>query len=91
MCRPIGASSRTADTGDKHRDKHRKDPDTDRSGGGPGSSHQGGGHGHAHRESSHSVPGAPTDSSKSRVPGGGGERDSHHSHGAQSTGERCGR
>lgn len=71
-------------------DKHNKDPDTDRSGGGPGSSHQGGSHGHAHRESSHTVPGSPTNSSKSKVSGGGGERDSHHTHDPERKGDRSG-
>ena len=69
----------------------KKDADTDRSGGGPGSSHQGGGHGHTHRESGHTVPGAPTNDRKSDVSGGGGERDSHHTHDPKLKGERTGR
>ncbi|WP_424134718.1 hypothetical protein [Roseomonas chloroacetimidivorans] len=65
--------------------------DTDRSAGGPGSSHQGGNHGHAHREKGgHTVPGAPTNAAKSQVSGGGGERDSHHTHDPKMKGERTG-
>ncbi len=72
-------------------DKHNKDPDTDRSGGGPGSSHQGGSHGHAHREAGgHVVPGPATSDSKSHVSGGGGERDSHHTHDPEKKGDRKG-
>jgi hypothetical protein len=58
-----------------------KDQD-DRSGGGPGSSHQGGSHGHARRDRAdqHPLPGEPTNAPKSRVSGGGGERDSRHTH-----------
>lgn len=50
--------------------------------GGPGSSHQGGSDGRAHRErDDHGpVPGQPTNPDRSRVAGGGGERDRHHSH-----------
>lgn len=68
-----------------------KDKDSDRSGGGPGSSHQGGAHGHAHRESARTVPGAPTNDSRSDVSGGGGERDSHHTHDPEGKGDRKGR
>lgn len=51
-------------------------------GGGPGSSHQGGSHGHAHRDRDHPTakPGEPTNPERSRVSGGGGERDRHHAH-----------
>lgn len=71
-------------------DKHDKDPDTDRSGGGPGSSHQGGSHGHSHREGAKTVPGAPTNDSRSEVSGGGGERDSRHTHDPERKGDRTG-
>ena len=64
--------------------------DTDRSAGGPGSSHQGGNHGHTHRESGRTIPGAPTNGPKSQVSGGGGERDSHHTHDPELKGERTG-
>ncbi len=63
---------------------------TDRSAGGPGSSHQGGNHGHAHRERGHTQPGAATNISKSQVSGGGGERDSHHTHDEHRKGDRTG-
>lgn len=49
-------------------------------GGGPGSSHQGGAHGHATRAEDNAKAGAPTSSDRSRVSGGGGERDKAHSH-----------
>ena len=58
----------------------------DNHGGGPGSSHQGGSHGHATRsqDKSNSDPshqsGASTNPDRSRVSGGGGERDRHHVH-----------
>jgi hypothetical protein len=60
----------------------RPDPDSDRSGGGPGSSHQGGTHGHARRDRDDQAPepGEPTNPPRSRVSGGGGERDRHHVH-----------
>ncbi|MFC7736643.1 hypothetical protein ACFQX4_12470 [Roseomonas sp. GCM10028921] len=64
--------------------------DTDRSAGGPGSAHQGGNHGHAHREKGKTVPGPATNSSKSQVSGGGGERDSHHTHDPELKGDRTG-
>ncbi|HEY8612639.1 MAG TPA: hypothetical protein VIL69_15300 [Roseomonas sp.] len=64
--------------------------DTNRSAGGPGSSHQGGNHGEAHREKGKSVPGPATNSSKSQVSGGGGERDSHHTHDPELKGDRTG-
>ena len=73
-------------------DKHNKNEEgTDRSGGGPGSSHQGGSHGHAHREAGgHPAPGPSTNSAKSQVSGGGGERDSHHTHDPEKKGDRSG-
>lgn len=67
-----------------------KDPDTNRAAGGPGSSHQGGSHGEAHREKGKTVPGPATNSSKSQVSGGGGERDSHHTHDPELKGDRTG-
>ncbi|MDB5414521.1 MAG: hypothetical protein JWR10_2856 [Rubritepida sp.] len=48
--------------------------------GGPGSSHQGGNHGETHRSEGEVKPGAPTNGERSHVSGGGGERDSHHTH-----------
>jgi hypothetical protein len=54
----------------------------DHYGGGPGSSHQGGSHGHAHRDRDDQSPdaGEPTNPDRSRVSGGGGEKDRHHVH-----------
>ncbi|MBL6079485.1 hypothetical protein JMJ56_15805 [Belnapia sp. T18] len=58
----------------------------DHSGGGPGSSHQGGSHGHATRSDDKAnsdttrEPGTPTNPDRSRVSGGGGERDVAHTH-----------
>lgn len=58
----------------------------DHFGGGPGSSHQGGSHGHAtraqdkHDSDTTRTPGQPTSADRSRVSGGGGERDKAHSH-----------
>lgn len=51
----------------------------DNQGGGPGSSHQGGSHGHATR-TEETTPGQPTNTARSRVSGGGGERDRAHTH-----------
>ncbi len=68
-------------------------PQTDRHGGGPGSSHQGGSHGHTTRErNEHNKPepDQPTNPPKSRMSGGGGERDSHHTHDPAMKGERRG-
>ncbi len=67
-------------------------PETDRTGGGPGSSHQGGGHGHTTRDRhDHGPePGDPTNPRKSRLSGGGGERDSHHTHDPEQKGDRTG-
>jgi hypothetical protein len=57
----------------------KKKPAADRSHGGPGSSEQDRTKpGHAER--SGPPPGEPTNTRHSRVSGGGGERDSHHTH-----------
>lgn len=68
-------------------------PEADRTGGGPGSSHQGGAHGHTTRDRDDRGPeaGGPTNTAQSRVSGGGGERDSHHTHDAAKRGERKGK
>lgn len=53
--------------------------DTDRHHGGPGSSHQ-----NADKprqpEEKHPRPGEPTNGPRSKISGGGGERDIHHTH-----------
>ncbi|MHC2103528.1 MULTISPECIES: hypothetical protein [unclassified Methylobacterium] len=56
-----------------------KTPAADRHHGGPGSSHQDASkpQPEAHRGP---APGSPTSDSRSHVSGGGGERDSHHTH-----------
>lgn len=56
-----------------------KTPQSDRHHGGPGSSHQGPDRPDpaAGRKP---VPGQPTNPGKSKVSGGGGERDTHHTH-----------
>ncbi len=65
-----------------------KHPDTERFGG-PGSSHQDREHpGKNRQETGHKgdggdagpTPGEPTNPDRSRVSGGGGERDTHHTH-----------
>ena len=62
------------------------DKNNDNHGGGPGSSHQGGSHGHATRFQDKDISdttregGTPTNPDRSRVSGGGGERDRHHVH-----------
>ena len=59
---------------------------TDRSKGGPGSSHQDATQeerdaaGQRHPAPGAPPPGAPTNPDRSRVSGGGGERDRHHTH-----------
>lgn len=57
----------------------KKSETTDRHRGGPGSSHQ-----NADRpktdERKEPEPGQPTNTDRSRVSGGGGERDRHHTH-----------
>ncbi|HYZ33853.1 MAG TPA: hypothetical protein VE684_16410 [Crenalkalicoccus sp.] len=62
--------------------QQRGEHETRRDEGGPGSSHQGGSHGAAHRDRDDQgpIPGSPTNTSRSRVSGGGGERDRHHTH-----------
>ncbi len=75
----------------EHQGDAQKHATADRSGGGPGSSHQGGSHGHAHRDRAPGGnPDQPTNTDHSRVSGGGGERDSHHSHDAERKGDRRG-
>ncbi|MCP3402079.1 hypothetical protein NLM25_34000 [Bradyrhizobium sp. CCGB01] len=57
-----------------------KNPDAERFGG-PGSSRQDRKHPEkGGREHDAPAPGAPTNSPKSQVSGGGGERDQHHTH-----------
>ncbi|HVJ55921.1 MAG TPA: hypothetical protein VM689_25895 [Aliidongia sp.] len=56
----------------------RKQADTDRSRGGPGSSHQRPDK-PAERDEA-PKPGLATSGRRSRISGGGGERDSHHTH-----------
>ena len=51
----------------------------DRSHGGPGSSHQDATEPQPHRQAG-PRPGEPTNPNRSRVSGGGGERDIHHTH-----------
>jgi hypothetical protein len=60
----------------------RGEHETKRDDGGPGSSHQGGSHGRAHhpRDDHGPAPGVATNPDRSRVSGGGGERDRHHVH-----------
>lgn len=57
----------------------KKTPAVDRHHGGPGSSHQDASKPQA-EEHRGPAPGSPTSDSKSHVSGGGGERDSHHTH-----------
>jgi len=52
---------------------------TDRSRGGPGSSHQNADK-PAPSKDTGPAPGEPTNTDRSRVSGGGGERDRHHTH-----------
>jgi hypothetical protein len=56
-----------------------KNPATDRHHGGPGSSHQDASKPQVETRPG-PAPGSPTNDSKSHVSGGGGERDSHHTH-----------
>lgn len=59
----------------------KRHPHTDRSHGGPGSSQQDATDPHeAKRSPDAPEPGEPTNPNFSRVSGGGGERDRHHSH-----------
>jgi hypothetical protein len=67
----------------------KKNPAANRHHGGPGSSHQ--------RpdlpdptEAQKPAPGTPTNGPTSRVSGGGGERDSHHTHDPRLKGHRAG-
>lgn len=62
--------------------QQRGEHETRRDEGGPGSSHQGGSHGRAHRDGDDQGPteNAPTNTTRSRISGGGGERDRHHTH-----------
>lgn len=57
----------------------KKTPAADRHHGGPGSSHQDASKPHdpGHKGP---TPGSPTNDAQSHVSGGGGERDSHHTH-----------
>ena len=57
----------------------KKTPAADRSHGGPGSSFQDATEPAAARHTG-AVPGQPTNTRHSRISGGGGERDSHHTH-----------
>jgi hypothetical protein len=59
--------------------RNKNDDGADRSHGGPGSSHQDASKPSAPRHD-HPEPGQPTNPNRSRVSGGGGERDRHHSH-----------
>ena len=56
-----------------------KDRSPDRSHGGPGSSHQSASKPGPNEDQS-PEPGQPTNPDRSRVSGGGGERDKHHTH-----------
>lgn len=60
----------------------KKAEQVDRSHGGPGSSHQDAKYPEKQLRDAEgkTVPGQPTNSSRSRVSGGGGERDSHRTH-----------
>src|SRR5438270_12157656 len=72
--RIIKATSRTANM-------PRKNPDTERFGG-PGSSRQDRQHPEKSRKQTEAppAPGTPTSGRPGKAPGGGGERDKHHSH-----------
>jgi hypothetical protein len=58
----------------------RNTADTDRGRGGPGSSHQNADRPPAGEDRDSPAPGEPTNPDRSRVSGGGGERDRHHTH-----------
>lgn len=62
--------------------QQRGEHDLSRSRGGPNSSHEGGSHAATHRDRDDPGPvaGQPTNPDRSRVSGGGGERDRHHAH-----------
>ena len=58
----------------------KKHPDTERFGG-PGASHEDRKHPEKfHKEKEGPEPGEPTSGRSSKISGGGGERDKHHSH-----------
>ena len=57
-----------------------KTPAADRSHGGPGSSQQDRTKPRSDERKSAVAPGQPTNGPRSRISGGGGERDSHHTH-----------
>jgi hypothetical protein len=57
----------------------RKNPNTERFGG-PGSSKQDRNHPEKFHKSEGPRPGQPTSGRESKISGGGGERDKHHSH-----------
>lgn len=59
---------------------HRKHGHSDRSAGGPGSSHQDATQPAEQQRQAPPQPGEPTNRDVSKVSGGGGERDRHHSH-----------
>ena len=63
----------------RHMPSSQKTPEADRSHGGPGSSQQDATKPATSRGAG-PLPGQPTNSRHSRVSGGGGERDSHHTH-----------
>jgi hypothetical protein len=58
----------------------KKTPAADRSHGGPGSSRQDAKDPVQHHAHGGPLPGEPTNPPRSRVSGGGGERDIHHTH-----------
>lgn len=58
----------------------KKTEHADRTRGGPGSSHQDANDPRKPPAQAKPEPGQPTNPSQSRVSGGGGERDSHHTH-----------
>ncbi len=63
--------------------EQRGEHDVNRNKGGPGSSHQGGSHHQRAQQSAEDQrpdPGEPTNPDRSRISGGGGERDRHHTH-----------
>lgn len=60
----------------------KKTPAANRHHGGPGSSHQDASK-PFHEEAHGPAHGSPTNDAKSHVSGGGGERDSHHTHSAK--------
>lgn len=70
MTRSTGETDRFGGPGSSHQDREH-----------PGKNHQPTGHkGGGEVEGSGAVPGDPTNTDRSRVSGGGGERDRHHTH-----------